>query len=301
MFYSIIIPSYNRRLLLNKLIGSLYQLVFPHSDYEILIIDNNSQDGTRDLVGKTIIQHQDLSIKYINEKAPGLHNARHRGMMEAKGDVLCFLDDDVTVDSRWLEEISETFKSTDAVLVGGKVLPDYEVPPPSWIEPLWDTTNGKKILGILSLIDLGDDLHEVDPIHIYGCNYAIAKKTLIECNGFHPDSMPENLIQFRGDGETGLAKKIRKKGYTSIYNPKACVFHYVPKERMTLEYFCKRMFNQGISDSYTEIRKNRGIQNRIQAMINMAYLKGRIFHVENVLRDNDLLAWTFKEHYFPEK
>ena len=68
--------------------------------------------------------------------------------------------------------------------------------------------------------------------------------------------MPAHLQRFRGDGETGLATKIREKGLKAVYHPKALVLHKVPNERMTVEYFEKRAFLQGVSNSYTQIRRD---------------------------------------------
>ena len=297
ILFSIIIPTYNRSSLLIKLLKSLLKMQFSSSEYEILVIDNNSSDQTKERVDKIIRDNTKYSIQYFFEKKPGLHNARHRGLKESKGEILCYLDDDVTVDDKWLEGVSETFASTNAVLVGGKVLPVYEVDPPEWIASLWNTKNGNKILGILSLIDLGNLIREVDPVYIYGCNFSIQKKILIKCDGFHPDSFPDSLIKYRGDGETGLAFKIKEKGYKCYYNPKACVFHFIPQKRLTVNYFCKRMFNQGISDSYTEIRKKKCVNDGVKELMSMAYQKGKIFHKEAILADNSLLAWNLEKNY----
>jgi hypothetical protein len=110
-------------------------------------------------------------------------------------------------------------------------------------------------LGYLSVLDFGDKIIEIDPGYVWGCNYSIRKNILLKAKGFHPDGFPQEMIKYRGDGETYVSDYIRQNNYKTIYNPKASVYHFVPKSRMTIDYFCKRAFNQGISDSYTEIRK----------------------------------------------
>ncbi len=67
--------------------------------------------------------------------------------------------------------------------------------------------------------------------------------------------MPQKLIRYRGDGETGLSLKIKKYNYKAVYQPRALVYHLVSKKRLNVEYLEKRNFNQGISNSYTEIRR----------------------------------------------
>jgi len=271
----------------------------PTDDYEILVIDNNSSDETKKVIEEKIDKYA-FNIRYFFERKPGLHNARHRGAKEAKGKILCYLDDDVTVEKYWLVGIVETFKNTDAVLVGGRVLPNYEITPSSWINKFWTTIDDSRFLGILSLFDGGNDIKELDPSFICGCNFSIKKEVLFECKGFNPDSMPWELIKYRGDGETGLSIKIKEKGYKSYYNPKICVYHFIPKERLTVEYFCQRMFMQGISDSFTEIRRSKGIKDPIMIRVRDAYEKGKIFHHEEVLNDPELLARVLKDNFMNE-
>jgi len=90
---------------------------------------------------------------------------------------------------------------------------------------------------------------------VYGCNFSIRKHILLEAGGFHPDSMPQELIKFRGDGETAVSEYIQKKGYKAVFNPAASIRHNVSQQRMTLKYLKTRSFNQGISDSYTALRR----------------------------------------------
>jgi hypothetical protein len=107
----------------------------------------------------------------------------------------------------------------------------------------------------LSILDFGETVKEIPPEYRWGCNFSVRKRIVLEAGGFHPDGFPQEMIQYRGDGETAVSKYIHGKGYKAIYNPKASVYHFVPQNRMTQDYFCKRAFNQGISDSFAEMRK----------------------------------------------
>jgi len=316
MDISIIICTYNRAGLLDRVIDSLAKIEKPDVDYEILIVDNNSADKTKEVVQKKIYEYKyNMIIRYLLEVKTGLHNARHLGAEKANGDILCYLDDDVTVDKYWLKGVIETFRNTDAVLVGGKILPKYEVQTPKWIDEFWMKWEAGKCLGILSLIDLGNGVKEIEASYIWGCNFSVKKHVIFECGGFHPDAMPDNLVIYRGDGETGLSRKISEKGYKVYYTPKACVYHYVSKERLTAEYFCKRMFQQGISDSFSEIRKNgepldasmtqfrvsgklssAGVKNDIQ----LAYIEGYNYHQRKVHDDPKLREWVLRKNFFGE-
>ena len=179
-------------------------------------------------------------------------------------------------------------------------------------------------------------MRELDPYFVWGCNFSIRKEALLKAGGFHPDGMPQNLIRYRGDGESSVSQHIKKSGYRTIFNPKASVHHVVSAKRMTLEYFQRRAFNQGISDSYTMIRKTKqadvakpflsrlkGIRRRLQdcaldlqtawrmkmgvsrAMflrsfkiaVRDSYQKGYQFHQEAAALDPLLMEWITREHY----
>jgi glycosyltransferase involved in cell wall biosynthesis len=73
----------------------------PKHDLEVLVVDNNSSDGTADLV-RGLIPEFPFKLRYIFEGRQGLSAARNRAIDEAQGDYLAFLDDECTVDGNWL-------------------------------------------------------------------------------------------------------------------------------------------------------------------------------------------------------
>jgi hypothetical protein len=237
----------------------------------------------------------------------------------ARGEILVFTDDDIIAAPHWLAAIDSAFSDRHVALVGGKILPRWEGDVPAWIDFFKSELEPGWALGHLSLLDYGDSPREMPASYVYGCNFAVRRSVLYECGGFHPDSVPQELIQFRGDGETALAGEIEKKGYRVFYEPEATVYHRVPSERITVEYFCKRAFNQGVSDSYTEIRKNGGVlhmaaveekqgfvsrllsmrrEHPIRRQVRQAYLSGKEFHRKSVEADPELLRYVLKETYF---
>jgi len=250
---SVIIPTLNRASYLRRSLASIVDQTFPAERYEIIVVDNGSTDNTKEVVDE-LSGRSNTKFRYFYEPIPGLHNGRHRGAREAHADILVYGDDDTLADREWLEGIWESFTDSSVGIAGGKVLPEWEEEPPQWVLDFWVKNDIGRYLGYLSLIDLGDEKKFIPPGYTYGCNFAVRKKVLFECGGFHPDGMPQELIRFRGDGETALSLTISNSGYKILYNPKASVKHIIPKSRLSEDYFCTRFFNQGISDSFTEIR-----------------------------------------------
>jgi glycosyltransferase involved in cell wall biosynthesis len=254
---SIIIPTINRADLLEKFLLSLKKQALATSKYEVIIVDNGSTDNTKTVVEQYILTIPNLF--YVYEPNPGLHSGRHRGFLESKGEILVYGDDDIEAFPSWLATIDQCFQDNpDVVMVGGKNLPQFENPPPEWLLQMWEPKQNEQILGYLSILDLGDQPKPISPYYIFGCNFAIRRSVIEEAGGFHPDGMPQELIKYRGDGESHVSGYVQKQGYKALYEPNASVYHWVSNKRMTIEYFCQRAYNQGISDSYTKIRANFG-------------------------------------------
>jgi glycosyltransferase involved in cell wall biosynthesis len=336
MKLSVIIPTRNRSALLEKALESLLAQTLSQEDFEVIVVDNGSTDNTFDVLNS--FKSRLNNIRYFLEHQPGLHAGRHKGCVEAQTDLLVYADDDIEAFPTWLQAIKESFDDAEIVLVGGKCLPKFEAEPPVWLTAMWSpNSSGERILGHLSVIDLGDDTMPVNPNHIYGCNFAIIRSVLLEAGGFHPDAMPQELIRFRGDGESYISQYVLSKGYKALYNPLASIYHWVPTNRMTNEYFCRRMFNQGVSDSYTAIRlakyivpepvmtistslygllgelsriiksladymKGQGtLSSEVAALrrnFEAAYNEGYAYHQAQVKESPELLAWVLRPDYW---
>lgn len=255
---SVIIPTANRASNLYFTLQSISRLK-DLGQAEIIVIDNGSTDNTVNVCR----QFEKLIPNFIYhyDAIPGLLTGRHKGAEIAKTNILSFLDDDVEVTPDWLSGIVETFsKYHDVHLVTGPCLPKYEVYPPEWVDYFFtQAPYGGKMCTWLSLLDLGSKEMVVDPIYVWGLNFSIRKNTLIELGGFHPDCIPPNLQHYQGDGETGLSYKATMLGYKAFYSPSVMLYHQVSKERLTIEYFEKRAFYQGVCGSFTKIRNDNNL------------------------------------------
>jgi glycosyltransferase involved in cell wall biosynthesis len=243
---SIVVPTYKRSQSLRDALASLCQQECTEG-FEILVVDNAPSDELRELVESFL--GDDPPVRYVPESRTGLHNARHAGARAARGDILVYVDDDVIAPAGWLEALLGPYADAQVACVGGKTLPKWEVKPPNW---------AVRFPGYLSLLDRGSKVKELRwPEDIYGCNFSIRALVLLEVGGFNPDSFGDRqLIWYRGDGETGLLEKVYSAGYKVMYTPYGWLYHRVPADRLTIDYFRRRAFDQGISNSYTAFRRN---------------------------------------------
>ena len=245
---SLIIPTYNRAGVLKRALNSALSLAF--QPYEIVVVDNGSMDATPAVVKNLQKTGGGCTLKYVREERIGLHNARHAGVWASKGDVLVFTDDDATFAPGWLRAYADAFDAhPEMVAAGGPVRPVWETPPPKW---LLQFMGDAKTFGILSLMEPYDSFR-LDPTGmVFGVNMAIRRNVLLELGGFNPDSFGDAWL---GDGETGLVYKIWEHKMLIGYVPEALVYHHIPPERMTVEYFRRRAANQGVCDLYSEFHK----------------------------------------------
>ncbi len=256
MKLSIIIPTRNRARYLEQTLKSLLNQTISQNDYEVIIIDNGSEDNTKEICLK--YKTKFIYFKYIYDKRPGLHVGRNRGFIESKSDNLLFADDDVIGFPTWLEGIIESLESEDVALAGGNVIPQYEDNKPVWLKDLTINDGQYHIVPQLSVIwSKSTKKSYINPHYVLGCNFGIKRAVLQQCGGFHPDGMPRHLLMYRGDGESGVSQYIEEKRFKAVFNPKASVYHIVPKERTTEKYLAYRGLRDGVSNMYRTLR-NKG-------------------------------------------
>ncbi|NCC30464.1 MAG: glycosyltransferase family 2 protein [Chloroflexia bacterium] len=254
---SVIIPTRNRAGLLARALGSLGGQTMPRDHFEVVAVDNGSIDDTAKVIASHLCKLPNLRTAF--EPEPGLHAGRHRGLREARGDVLVFIDDDVEATPGWLAAIAEGFADQRVVMVGGNNLPNFERTPPDWLARLWAReVHGTQAISSLSILRMHDGVRRIDPSYVWGCNFAIRRNALVAARGFNPDAMPRELIRFRGDGETHVSRCVAASGWTCLFHSGATVFHFVDASRMTFAYFRQRAFDQGISDSFSDLRQRHG-------------------------------------------
>lgn len=323
---SVIVPTRNRAELLAKCLESMTEQTIDRDLFEILVVDNGSTDSTGSVCCK--LERRIENLRYIHEPTLGLHAGRHRGLREATGEILVFADDDIEAFPTWLESVGIAFADPEVALVGGNNVPLFVEDPPDWLRRLWDRTlpQGGRALPALSILQLDGGVREMSPFQVWGCNFSVRKSVVLAAGGFHPDGMPEELRRFRGDGEVHVARQVKRSGMKCLFHPGASVFHKVTQDRMTVEYFFKRGFNQGISDSYTALREANSLKSQEAAPLlrrgfargwrmardwvsldsgartaldaqRSGYRRGNAFHQRAYLEDSELRAWVHKPTY----
>ena len=233
MNLTVIIVTYNRCQSLAKTLESVAGSSLPESvEWEVLVVDNNSTDQTRQVVEDFRFSYPGR-FRYLREPNPGKSYGLNAGILASRGDILAFIDDDVTVESTWLQNLTAILLSGEWAGAGGRILLERNFTPPRWLALDGPWNMG----GMLAGFDLGDkagELHEAP----YGTNMAFHKKMFEKYGLFRTDLGPSPNREIpRPNEDTEFGRRLIAAGERLYYEPSAVVHHPVPQERLKREYF----------------------------------------------------------------
>lgn len=228
-FVSVVVCTYNRCRMLDLMLASFYEQVgLCDVSHELIVVDNNSSDETL-RIAQRYSHHP--GFRYVFETRQGLSAARNRGVREACGEVVAFLDDDVLVGSAWLVNLGRCFDETQATAVGGRASLHLEAEAPPWMGPLFRA--------LLSEVELGTNRLEVPTGEgLWGLNLAIRRQALLEIGGFDEELGRRGASLLGGEECDVLARLARRNG-RFFYEPLAPVRHVIGPERLGWDYFVR--------------------------------------------------------------
>ncbi|MEJ7767500.1 MAG: glycosyltransferase family 2 protein [Chitinophagaceae bacterium] len=341
MELSIVIPTFNRSAFLELTLKSIVEQQIETRSFEVIVIDNGSTDATEIVCKKFRTLIKNFIYHYDDE--PGQLTGRHKGTELSCAGIISFIDDDVELNPKWIDSIIAVFDANLSVsIVGGPCLPKYQQYPPSWVKNFWEPTPYGGVMCLpLSLIDIGAESLEIDPLYVFGLNYSIRKDVLLKLGGFHPDCIPKDLQKFQGDGETGLSLKAKSSNIKALYTSAAFLYHQVAADRLTSAYFEKWYYYNGVCQSFTDIRSafklngtkpdatfniqkrlyqkvskvneivKRAVRRkdvnvspeivRMQSIFSIRYKEGYQFHQHHFKTDSRVRDWVLKDDYWNYK
>jgi len=229
-FVSVVVPTRDRAGLLSDCLGSLLNQEFPVERYEIIVVDDGSQDETRRVVARI---HDTLvlpTLKYVKAAVTGLNAARNAGIREALGDAIMFVDDDVLAPPSWLSAMVDGFlRHPEASDFGGPTRVRLEGKGPSFCAV--DRLDGEFYLGDA----------EVNVRGVIGANMGIRRRA-IQAVGLFDESLSGS-----GD-ETEWELRLVKAGGQIVYLPKAWLWHRRTAADLRLFTMLGKRFRRGVEE-----------------------------------------------------
>jgi glycosyltransferase involved in cell wall biosynthesis len=233
MIVTVILCTYNRASSLATALESvLASALLSHVDWELLVVDNNSRDRSAEVINDFCLR-QPGRVRYIFEAQQGLSNARNAGIREARGQILAFVDDDVTVEPTWLDNLTAGLRDGDWAGAGGRILPPKGFTPPSWLALQGPWGQGGVLCALFDMGDTAEQLREEPP---YGANMAFRKEMFEKYGVFRTDlgKCGDGLI---GNEDTEFGRRLMAGGERLRYEHSAIVYHSIPAERLNKKYF----------------------------------------------------------------
>ena len=239
MDLSIIICTYNRSDSLAKTLQSLEEMIVPDGiDWEVLVVDNNSKDETKELIEK-FSRRGTLSLKYLFEAKQGKSFALNRGIESARGKIIAFADDDVLMDKEWLVAvINATQQYQDYDGFGGRIVSLWETRLPEWLAI---TGEYNSLRGTGFLRDDGCDDKEYSETKNQmpcGANMFFRRRAVEENGFFRLDLGPQAGIPGAAE-DTEYCSRMLQSGKRFMYAGKALIYHRVEPEKLTRSYLTR--------------------------------------------------------------
>jgi glucosyl-dolichyl phosphate glucuronosyltransferase len=222
-------------------VQTIAELKAPPSDFEILIIDNNSNDGTEDFCRDIFNTYPLNNWRYIKELQQGISHARTSGAKEANGEIIAYIDDDCLAESNWLNEIIDFYdKNPEAMSTGGRIIPKYLVPVAGWF--------GKYFWGLVGNYDLGSSVFQMKGVRYpSGANMQF-RKTAFEKYGYFDSSLGRSGKSLMAGEEKSMYLKLIGAHEKVFYLPQVIVHHHVEGNKFDEVYVKRHSMGIGASE-----------------------------------------------------
>lgn len=239
---TVIICTYNREKYIGNLLEAIARNDLPKSEYEIVLVDNNCTDNTHAVCIAFAKSHPDITFRYVVETEQGLSAARNRGIKEAKGDIIVYVDDDALVDSDYLRIYTEHFAvHPNTMAAGGPIEPLYETSAPDWMTPY------TKAL-LTGWLNYGDKVRTFPEGRFPGGGNAAYRKLVFDKVGLFNTALGRKGGNLMGSEEKDIFDKMHTLGMTVLYLPTPILHHIIPQTKLEQDYFDRLTLQIGQSE-----------------------------------------------------
>jgi glycosyltransferase involved in cell wall biosynthesis len=243
---TVAVLTYNRSRRLRETLAGMVRQNYPAGDWELIVVDNNSTDDTRDTVSS--FASGVTAPRLVVETRQGLDHGRNRAIDEARGDVIVLADDDILVGPDWLAQLVAPFSSDNAQrigVVGGEVVPVFPDGVPAWLE------RAHRPLGFRR--DPGPLPPNQAPM---GANFAFPR-WVFERFGKFETSLDRQGERLFGGGDSEMIRRVRAGGLEAWFVPGARALHQMSADRLTFRYAGRHAFDSARSRVVDQVRALR--------------------------------------------
>lgn len=231
---SVVVCTYNRAQILAACLQSLTLQTANPNSFEVIIVDNNSNDNTEDICAPFIWNN--ANFRYVHEPQQGLSHARNRGYREARTEWICYIDDDAKAFQNYVERLIYVIANYDFDCFGGIFLPWYKYGKPEWYKDEYATKPMER-----------DGTGTLTSGYVSGGVMAIKRSALEKLGGFSTNiGMSGEKISY---GEEVLVQlRMREDGMIIGFDPELRVYHLVNRPKLKLGWFMRSSYANGLDD-----------------------------------------------------
>jgi GT2 family glycosyltransferase len=259
MRFSIIVATYNRSASLSSLLISLSKLKYDTKNFEVIVVDNNSNDETKMVFQSFSKQHLQLDIRYFFERRQGKSFAVNKVLDHVKYSHVILVDDDIILDSNFLAEYKVLFeKNPQASIIGGKI--EAIVKGQKRLRSERFKHLSRTFPWLLGEVDFGKKIKElVYPECVLGGNLAI------NISHFKKPIFDESLgVFFKGKyiyaDDFELCTRAMLNGLPVFYSPKPLVKNLIDPFRFNFRYLFKRHILSGLERRFLDDKFKNNLQ-----------------------------------------
>ena len=206
------------------------------------MVDNNCTDNTHGVCEQFAAAHKEVAFRYVIEPEQGLSAARNKGIKEAKGDIIIYVDDDALVDSDYIRLYAEHFAAhSDTMAAGGPIEPLYETEEPSWMSPY------TKAL-LTAWMNYGNQVREYPKGRYPGGGNAAYRKVVFDKVGLFNTELGRKGNLLLASEEKDIFDKMKVLGMKVLYLPTPVLHHCIPQAKLEEDYFNRLTLQIGRSE-----------------------------------------------------
>jgi glycosyltransferase involved in cell wall biosynthesis len=207
--FSVIVPTYNRLPVLRKCLAALEAQTLPSADFEVIVIDDGSSDGTEELLSQ---YRPPFRFQYLRQANSGTGAARRNGVAHASGEYLLLMNDDTICDRDLLKQHLGVQRAHPTQRWA--VLGNFEYPAAARQRAL------TRYFCVEPFMFHQASMEEGCPYgysHFITCNLSVPREAVVEAGSF------DSIYKLSEDTELGI--RLYERGYRVLYHPEAHAFH----------------------------------------------------------------------------
>lgn len=227
---TIIVCTFNRAEILPYCLDSLVDQTASQDQYEVIVVNNNSSDGTRYIAEQYACRQANFRV--VSESRQGLSHARNRGWMETETEWVAYIDDDAKAAVNCVERILWIIETHDFDCFGGLYEPWYLYGKPQWLKDSYVS-----------------NINNISKPQVLESGYAsggvmVVRRDLLERFGGFNIRFGMHGYRIAYGEETDLQERFRSHGYTIGFDPDLKIHHLVAKYKLNPWWFVSSSFRR---------------------------------------------------------